>query len=270
MLYIVQVVMWGVAETPRLFTDEARARAAFVEGARKNWEQRYSAYCEHHGVGNEDFASAQAFVKALDVSEKSTINLWSFSADEAGLGETKPAAGSEEFGLLAKEVVAVKEGLTRLLGDVSKLVDRFAAQDTAPVEAQAVEAPQEKRTPSSAAPQQKQEADPGKYATKEWSNFVAEIRGACSGSKNECALLPRGMWRHDVYGNLTALEYWDWVADRMVNYKERAQAANYTVIADPDSLGYHRFSNAEGDLSEDDYRSEWEAWCAAGLHLETT
>ena len=60
MLHIVQVVMWGVAETPQLFLDEATARTAYVECAKKHWEQRYSAYCEHHGVSSDLFASAQA------------------------------------------------------------------------------------------------------------------------------------------------------------------------------------------------------------------
>ncbi len=92
MVHIVQVVMWGVAETPQLFADESKARAAYVECAKKHWGQRYAAYCEHHGLSSDTFDSAQGFVDTLDVSEKSRIHYWTVNADELGLGDSKERA----------------------------------------------------------------------------------------------------------------------------------------------------------------------------------
>jgi hypothetical protein len=263
MLHIVQTVMWGVAETPRLFLDETKAQAAYVECARKQWAQRYAAYCEHHGVSGDSYASAQAFVSTIDVSEKSTINFWSLDPEEAGLGEWKNpilGPGVEEFQHVAKDIVAVKEGLARLLEDVSALTDRCVRMDVAPAEKTA--------PPPPAAPQEKPEAAPETYTTPEWKNFVGLIQRLFSGSRNQSDLLPRDDWRQDVYSNRTSLEYWDWVADRIVKYKEKAQNAGYSVVEDPAAPGCHRFANKEGITSEDCYDSEWVAWCAAGLHLE--
>ncbi|HJV34030.1 hypothetical protein [Geomonas sp.] len=269
MLHIVQVVKWGVAETPQIFTVETKAQAAYVESADKQWDQRYQAYCEHHGLKKEAFTAARAFVKSIDVSEKSTVNFWSLPFQELGQDDAQRSARAEEESRrLAVEIVAIKEGLTQLLQDVSKLADGYARHDSAPMDAQGSEQPAASTSPPPPAAQQKQESDPDKYTTKEWSVFVADIRRLCSGSKNECSLLPRGAWRNDVYSNATSLEYWDWVADRMEYYKERAKAAGYSVNTEFDSPDYLKFANKEGDASEESYPSEWEAWCAAGLYLE--
>ena len=270
MLHIVQVVKWGVAETPQLFVDEEKARSAFVQCAREHWMERYSAYCDHHGVSSDSFASAQAFVKTLDASEKSKINLWTFNPEEIGLSSSKSPMHSpapEAFLQVTKKIEAVKDGLAQLLNDLSCLADRFAPMDASPGEAQA--AVPEKTAPSIPAhPQEEPESDPQKYTTPEWKNFVGTITRLGSGSRNEFHLLPRDVWRQDVYSNRTALEYWDWVADSILKYKELAQNTNYSVIEDPDSSGYYRFKNEEGDESEDCCDSEWEAWCAAGLYSE--
>lgn len=273
MLHIVQVVMWGVAETPRLFPDEAKARAAYVEYAQKRWEQRYAAYCEHHGVGSDSFASAHAFVKTIDVSEKSTINYWPLNPEEAGLGDSKSVlcgAEREEFRHVAEGIVAVKEGLARLLDDVSNLADRVARLDVPPAKARSGGEAEKPAPPPSLPPQVKPEPVPETYATPEWKAFVGTIKRLCSGSRNDFYLLPRDDWRQDVYSNRTSLEYWDWAADKIVKYKEKAKDASYSVIEDPDSPGCYKFANREGIASEECYDSEWEAWCAAGLHLETT
>jgi hypothetical protein len=269
MLHIVQVVKWGVAETPQIFTDETKAQAAYVESADKQWEQRYYAYCEHHGLNKGAFASAQAFITSIDVSEKSTVNFWSLPFEEAGQYDAQRSARpQEETRRLALEIVAIKEGLTHLLQDVSRLAAGFPEVDAPSTDAQSNGRPAESAPPPPTAAQQQQESDPGKYTTKEWSAFVADIRRLCCGSKNESGLMPRGAWRNDVYSNATSLEYWDWVADRMEYYKKSAMAADYTVNTDPDSADYLKFANKEGDASEESYHSEWEAWCAAGLYLE--
>jgi hypothetical protein len=231
MLHIVQVVTRGVAETPQLFLDDAKARTAFVEGVRKHWEERYSDYCGHHGLSGDSFASAQAFVSTIDVSEKSRIHYWTFKAEEIGLGNRK------------------------ICGDAS------------PVEAQTGDGPKVVPPPP-AVRQEKPEPDPAACATPEWKAFVGTIKRLGSGSRNEFYLLHRDDWRQDVYSDRTSLEYWDWVADRIMKYKERAKCANYSVIEDPAASGCYKFINQEGIASEDCCDSEWEAWCAAGLDLE--
>jgi hypothetical protein len=271
MLHVVQVVMWGVAETPQLFLDEAKARSAYVECARKHWAQRYAAYCEHHDASVDCFASAQAFVNTIDVSEKSAINYWTLNPEEAGLGDAELCGpGPEEFRQVAEGIVAVKEGLTRLLDDVSHLTDRCARLAVEPVEAQTVEGPGKTAPSPSAVPEEEPESAPETYTTAEWKTFAGTIKRLCSGSRNEFYLLPRDNWRQAVYSNRTSLEYWDWLADRIVKYKENAKSAGFSVIEEPDSPGYYKFTNREGIASEDCYDSEWEAWCAAGLHLEGT
>ncbi len=271
MLYIVQVVMWGVAETPQLFLDEGKARSFYAECAKKYWEQRYSAYCEHQGVSGDCFASAQAFVDTIDVSEKSTINYWTVNPEEAGLGGSKAPQcppDPEGFGHFTKEIFAIKEGLARLLEDVSKLTDRLASKDVSPLAVQAVDEPEKTALSPLAAPQEKPEPEPGTYITPEWKTFVGTVKRSCSGGRNEFHLLPRDDWRQDVYSNRTSLEYWDWSANKIMRYKEKAKNANYSVIEDPDSPGCYTFTNREGIASEECCDSEWEAWCAAGLHLE--
>ena len=271
MLHVVQVVMWGVAETPQLFLDEAKALTAYVECAKRFWEQRYSAYCEHHGLSSDACASAQAFVSTIDVSEKSALNYWTFNAEEVGLGDAaNPLGGSrlEEFRHVAKGLVAVKTGLARLLEDLSNLTDRFSRMDKSPVEAQTVDGPGQIVPSPSAVPQEMPEPDPATRTTPEWKAFVGAIMRLGSGSRNEFYLLNRDDWRQDVYSNRTSLEYWDWVADRIRKHKERAKNAGYSVIEDPASPGCYKFTNQEGIASEDCCDSEWEAWCAAGLDLE--
>jgi hypothetical protein len=270
MLHIVQVVLWGVAETPQLFVDEEMARTAFVESTKKHWEQRYSAYCEHNSLSSDAFESAQGFVNTIDVSEKSRIHYWTFSAEEAGLGDSKnpmSGAGLEEFRNAAEGIDAVKTGLTRLLNDVSALTDRLSRLVPSLAEEQKVETPETIAPSPSPVWQEFSESDPATYKTPEWKEFVGTVMGL-GGGRNEFYLLRREDWRQDVYSNRTSLEYWDWVADRVMGYKERAENANYSVIEDPESPGCYKFKNREGIASEYCGDSEWEAWCAAGLDLE--
>jgi hypothetical protein len=271
MLHIVQIVMWGVAETPRVFVDEAKARAAYVEGAKTHWEQRYSAYCEHHGLSGDSFAAAQAFVNTIDVSEKSRLHYWTFNAEELDLGELKDPQGEtarEELRQVAEGIIAVQTGLTRLLDDLSILTDRFSRMDLSPVAAPTAAGPEKAVPALSAIRQEEPEPDPATYTTPEWKAFVGTIKRFGSGSKNEFQLLRRDDWRQDVYSNRTSLEYWDWVADRVRKFIGRAKKANYSIIEDPDSPGCYRYTNQEGIASDDCCNSEWEAWCAAGLDLE--
>jgi len=271
MLHVVQVVIWGVAETPQLFLDEAKAGAAYVECAKKHWEQRYSAYCEHHGLSSDSFAVAQTFVGTIDVSEKSRINYWTFDVEEAGLGgmtSLPGGAGMKELRHAAEEIVAVKAGMERLMDDLSHLVDRFARMDVSPVEAPVAGGPEMVEAFPDAVRQEEAEPDPAARATPEWQAFVGTIKRLGSGSRNEFLLLHRDDWRKEVYNNRTSLEYWDWVADRIGKYKERAKNAGYSIFVDPDSPGCYRFTDPGGIANDDCFDSEWEGWCAAGLDFE--
>jgi hypothetical protein len=268
MLYFVQTVMWGVAEKPVLFFDEEKAGVAYVEGVRRNWTQRYAAYCEHHSLPGDSFASAQAFVKTLDLSEKSTVNFWSFDREEAALAEPEHA-GAEEFRQLSEGIGAVKDGLARLLEDVAGLAERFHRPAKPQVEPAVVET--EKPAVAylgNSLKEERQETTPEACAGPEWQTFVGTVKRLATGPRNDFALLTRDDWRQDVYSSRTSLEYWDWVADRIMMYKETAIAADYSITQLPDSAGCWTFGNMEGVTAEETLGSEWEAWCAAGLHAE--
>jgi hypothetical protein len=269
MVYIVQAVMWGVAEAPQLFLDEAQAKAAYVACAGKLWGQRFTAYCEHHGLDRASFASAQAFVSSIDVSEKSSLNFWSYTPEEAGLGDAHvPTGGSGQEALqqVTDEIAAIKEGLMRLVEDVSHLSVRLAGAGS-PTKDQDVAPPGTSPSPSPT-PLERPQPDPARYTQPEWQTFVGTVKRLGSGPRNEFYLLPRDDWRQDVYSNRTSLEYWEWVADNIMTNKELAKSANYSVIEAPDTPGCYKFTDGEGTASEDCYASEWEAWCAAGLHVE--
>src|SRR5512133_1930007 len=82
MLHIVQVLLSGSAETPRVFFDEGAARAAYVECAKKYWNQSYAAYCEGRGLDGTSFSSAQAFVAGFDLADRSRIHYWSVTPED--------------------------------------------------------------------------------------------------------------------------------------------------------------------------------------------
>jgi hypothetical protein len=269
MLYIVQAVMWGVAEKPELFAEEEKARSAYVAATGKNWAQRYAAYCEHHGVSGDSFASAEGFVKTLDVSEKSTVNFWTFDLEEAGSGEQKEAGDADRR--VAQGIVAVREGLARLLDDVTRLAETFVSSVDSPVEAEAPVGEMKSLPPPGSAPDLKDrrpEPTPEACARPEWQTFLATVKRLATGPRNDFALLTRDDWRQDVYSSRTSLEYWDWVADRIMKYKETAVGAGCTVSQHPDSPGCWTFGDLEGITAEGTFDSEWEGWCAAGLHVE--
>jgi hypothetical protein len=269
MVYIVQAVMWGVAEAPQLFLDEAQARAAYVACADKHWEQRFTAYCERHGLDRACFASARAFVSSIDVSEKSSLNFWSYPPEEAGLGDAYlPTGGSgrEALQQVTAEIAAIKEGLMRLVEDVSRLSVRLAGAGSPTID-QDVALPETSSPSPSPTPRGRPQPDPARYTQPEWQTFVGTVKRLGSGPRNEFYLLPRDDWRQDVYSNRTSLEYWEWVADNIMTYQELAKSVNYSVIEAPDAPGGYKFRDGEGTASEDCYASEWEAWCAAGLHV---
>lgn len=263
MLHIVQAVIWGVAESPRIFRDAEQARAAFVDCTRQKWGQRYGAYCEHNGLPGGSFDSAQAFVNSLDVSEKSSVHFWSLAVEEGDGGITQPEFGRDdrEIGQLSKKISLIENGLAQLLDVIVLLAANYAAN------APGVTAKECDSDKPQELPEQKMEAAPETYATREWQEFAATIKHQLCGSRNQSELFPRDGWRQAVYSRQTSLEYWDWVADRAKRSKENAQHAGFVVYAEPGILGSFKYAGREGETSQENFSSEWEAWCAAGMHL---
>lgn len=274
MLHIVQVVFAGLAEMPRIFLDQAAAESAYVEHVKKCWKQSYSAYCERNGVGTDCFASAQAFLDTLDLSEKSRINYWVVNAVDAGLEKMENLERlkqrRENTENLVKRVeqrsAAFREGLTGLLDDMAQLRDNFDL-DASPAEARAAEPEGDTGLTPSMAEQDTPEESAAIYATKEWKALVGSIMNMCGGNRSEFSPLSRSDWRQAVYSDLTSLEYWNWVAEEINTYKEKAEKAKYSLVEDPDSPGHYKIRTPQGTVGEASFYSEWEAWCHAGMHL---
>ena len=275
MLHIVQVVFAGVAATPQVFLDQAAAESAFVEQVKGSWRQSYSAYCEGSDAAMDAFASARAFLDTLDLSEKGRINYWTVSPEGGRPDTLQDLAGlrqlRENIGKLVKQVetrsAAVRDELSGLLEDIAQLSGTVGEVD-APAAAVQPVAPEGSTAPAPA-PAQKTERveDAEKYATKEWKSFVGFIMNLSGGSRSDFPLLPRPDWRQEVYSDLTELEYWEWVAVKIDKYKEAAEKAGYSVIADPASPGHYKFKTPDGTVAEPSFISDWEAWCYAGMEV---
>ena len=289
MLHIVQVVLSGGAETPKVFLDEAAAHAAFVDCAKTYWEQSYAAYCERTGVDADSFSSAQAFVAAFDLADRNRIHCWSVTPADAGAGifdTLLPGAAAlqerrEQILRLADEVEQasgiVREGLTELLDTLAGLTGTATARDMPPVlpvsgqdapgRLAATELPASE-LPATQPPQEAPQPSAEQYNTKEWKDYVESIKNMCGGSRSEFHLFNRYDWRQAVYSGETTFEYWQWVAVTIDRYIERAQQAGYAVVPDPDKPENYRFRTPEGVVSDISNDTEGEAWCRAGLHLE--
>ncbi len=298
MLHIVQVVFAGVAETPQVFLDPAKAESAFVEQVKKIWKQSYPAHCEASGVEIDAIASARSFLETLDLSEKSRINYWTVSPDDGDLGGMFKELAEfrqrqEEIGKLVRQVdqksSAVRDRLAGLLDDIAKLSGNFEDTGATPNENPgslpeipgglpfasgspfAPTPPRPPASPPTPDPVPAKCVEEGEcaeiYTTKEWKNFVGMIMNTSGGNRSEFSLLPRTDWRQAVYSDDTHLEYWDWAAEMIHKYKEVAAKAGYAVVEDQESPGHYRFRIPEGTVDETSFYSEWEAWCYAGMQL---
>jgi hypothetical protein len=282
MLHIVQVVLAGGAEIPRVFFDETAAQAAFVACAKRYWAQSYAAYCERDGVNGDFFSSAQAFVATLDLADRSRIHYWNVTPEDAGAGSASgllPGAAAlkerrEHLLRVAREVeeasLTVRDGLTELLDAIAGLSGDAADTGVQPMKPGADQdapgrlATTELSSPAPEAPQPSAE----RYNTREWKEYVESIKSMCGGNRSEFHLFNRYDWRQAVYGSETAFEYWEWVAVQIDEHIEKAQRAGYSVVDDPDKPGHYRFRTPEGVVSDISNEAEGEAWCRAGLHLE--
>ncbi len=279
MLHIVQVVLSGNAEAPKLYLDEVAAQAAFVECAKTYWAQSYAAYCERNGVDSTQFSSAQAFIASLDLADRSRIHYWTLTPEDAGAAGLASLPGlaelnkrREEIELLVRDVEqasgAVSRGLTELLETVAVLTGEGTgvaappAVKDAPGHLAAAEVPS--TPPTETPPQPSAEM----YTTKEWQEYVESIKNMCGGNRSEFHLFTRHDWRQAVYSGQTSFEYWEWVAATIDHYIEKAQQAGYSVVEDPDKPGCYRFKTPGGVVSDISNEAQGEAWCRAGLHLE--
>lgn len=283
MLHIVQVIISGSAELPKLFIETAKAESAYVEYTKYVWAQSYSAYCEQRGISVDCFASAQAFVDSLAVSEKCTLHYWVVKPEDIGLDKSNiNLLGAEQNRKQREHIVAltkkaeiacvtVKEGLTELLDTIRVLTDTVTSMDVLGTDSQSVGSPGGDGGLSTPLVQQeKTKETDDMYRTPEWKAFVGSITGICGGSRSEYHLFTRHDWRQDVYSNVTSFDYWEWVAAKIYHYKEKAINANYSVIEDSESPGHYKFKTPKGIVSDISCYAEWEAWCHAGLHLEET
>ena len=281
MLHIVQVVLSGIAEIPKLFIDEAKAESAYVECAKEYWAQSYSAYCDQNNVSRNCFSSAKAFVKTLDSVDTSKINYWIVKPEDTGLdklnllllGPESIEERREHILRLTKEVeqasLAVKEGLTELLDKIAGLADNVNGLDVLLTDDQYVDRPEgDIGLPPSKLPQEVPEEIDEKYKTPEWEKYVESIKNLCGGSWSEFRLFTRHDWRQEVYGNSTSFEYWEWVAAKIDNCIGKAENAGYSVFEDSDQPGQYKFKTPDGIGSELSCNTEEEAWCHACLHFD--
>ncbi|MEJ2199793.1 MAG: hypothetical protein P8X63_02070 [Desulfuromonadaceae bacterium] len=117
------------------------------------------------------------------------------------------------------------------------------------------------------APSQPVEAPPvEKTETPEWGKMVMEISGQIGGMRNEHKYFTKQDWRHDIYSNLTSLEYLDWVAVKVDQCITEAKQVGYSLERDLNEFGRFFFQTPAGQQSAKSYGSETTAWCEAFLH----
>lgn len=295
MVHIVQVVLSGSAEPPRVFLSEADAQAAYVACARKYWATSYTTYCERNGQNADSFAAAQAFAASFDLADRSRLHYWHLTPEDAGEGADLLLPGvaalverREQLTRLAREIEQasgiVRDGLAELLDTIGGVsgscevpaVVPGAACQSVPCSANAernapgrftpVELPAEETEEQPVADQPK--PDDERFKTKEWRDYVSSLMGMCGGNRSEFPLFTRHDWRQAVYSSATSLEYWDWAALEIDNHIEAAQKAGYSVIDDPDKDGHYRFKTPAGEVNEHSCEAQGDAWCRAGLHLK--
>jgi len=277
MLHIVQVVLPGTVEKPQVFVEKSHAEAAFVAATQKYWKQAYAAYCENEDGDGDSYASAQAFVASFDLADRSRIQLWSLSPEDAGseFGAGVPDVRQERLSQLVAEMEQALEPfrcgmaeLRELVGDSHSVKPREEVPPLPPVN----ERSQPRRLAAAdSLPAAKTPATPetsrDRYDSKAREAYIGSIMHMSGGNRNEFKLFQRSDWRQAVYSDETALEYWEWVVSQIDTHIEQAQEAGYTVYEDPEQPGCYRFKSPTGEVSDVAVKAEGETWCRAGLHL---
>jgi hypothetical protein len=270
-LYIVQIIVSGTVEPPRVFADQSCAQTAFIALVREYCATAFAEYCAVNEADPESFTTAKAFADTRD-KEDICFRYWELAPEAEGdvarqvqlpkqSRETVLKAATEtqqqvlgvqtELRGLAEKLTGMSQELIRLqslLGDEGKEADSDGTSD----------APESSKT----AP----EALDEKYQTAEWQDFVQSLIRMCGGNWGEFPLLSRQDWRQAVYSNHTTLQYWEWVAITIDQSIERARTSGYAVEEDSEQSGHFAYLTPTGERSSTLYEMEDLAWCAAGLH----
>lgn len=281
MLHIIQVVVSGYAELPKLFVDEALAESAYIEGAKTFWPQSYLSYCTQNGISQESLSSAKEFIKSFDVAEKSKINHWVVKPEDIGLdklsllmlGDESVQEKRRQVQRLSEELerkaAAVKKDLADFFGTCSDLVEKVSTIDMLLPGTAGDSGVDHGPMPEIAPPvQDEPEVIDEKYTTPEWQVFVGSIKNLCGGSWSEFPLFNKHDWRQEVYSDLTSFMYWEWAAKKIDDCTVKAKDAGYTVSPDHNQSGNYLFTSPDGITQETSYTSEAEAWCHASFHLD--
>jgi len=280
MLHIVQVVLPGSVETPQVFIDKVQAEAAFVASAKKYWRQSYAAFCEEAGGDADDYATAQAFVATFDLADRSRIHEWSVEIETGGAGDIERllpggAALQEQQERIQQLVVEVEQASGVVRAGMSELLEILSGVTTTteparkkqPSDSLRSQPGQLKNFTAPTAPSTTQNSS-SSFSSEERQAFIGSIMHMSGGNRSEAKLFDRAAWRQAVYSDETALEYWDWVADQIDAYIDKAQQAGYSVIDDTEQSDCYWFQTPDGFVGEISCKAAGEAWCRAGLHLE--
>jgi len=277
MLHIVQVILPGGVEKPQVFVEQSHAEAAFIAATQKYWKQAYAAYCEKAGVDGDSYASAQAFVASFDLADRSRIQLWSLTPEDAG-SEFCAGVLDERRERLSQLVAELEQASELFRGGMGELRELAGVSTSAnpreevpplppvsersqPRRLAAAEGLSAAKTPAAA------ETESDRYDNEAREAYVGSIMHMSGGNRSEYKLFSRADWRQAVYSDVTSLEYWEWVAAQIDAHIEQAQEAGYTVYEDPEQPGCYRFKSSTGEVGDVAVKAEGEAWCRAGLHL---
>jgi len=271
MLYIVQVIVSGIAAPPRVFADRSCGEKAFIALIREHCAVAFAEYCSAQGADPESFTTARAFADARS-GEKVCFAYWELMIEADG-----EAAKPVQLSLQSREPVlkAATEAQQQVLAvqtDLRGLAEKLTGMSQELIHLQNLLGAEGEETDADEASGAAEVSKPAqvaldeKYLTAEWQDFVQSLIRMCGGNWGEFPLLSRQDWRHAVYSNHTTLQYWEWVAITIDQAIETARTAGYTVEEDGEQSGHFAYLTPTGERSSTLYEMEDLAWCAAGLH----
>jgi len=270
--YVIQIIVSGKIVPPRVFADQTCAQAAFVALVREHRAAAYAEYCFRHEADPEAFTTAKAFAGTGEEDEPVRFCYWELALDDDGSAATQaqsPPQSREPVLQAAAETQQQVLGVqTELRGLVAKLTG--LSQELIQLQTLLGDEGEEAAADETSGAAELAEPAPDvldeKYQTAEWRDFVQSLIRMCGGNWGEFPLLSRQDWRQAVYGNLTALSYWEWVAITIDQSIERAKNSGYAVEEDGEKRGHFAYRTPTGERSTNLYELEDLAWCAAGLH----
>lgn len=267
MYYVVQMILAGETNPPKIFVDQFLAKQTFVSLVREHLAEEYAGYCASTEADPDSFKSAHAFAKTL-LDEDTCIYHWEVNVEKSEHpGKDHPLShptsesfleatsnAQQQILCVQTELRNLAEQLTGISQEFLRLQQQADAEDMdGPVVAPELVEP---------APENLDE----KYQTEEWRDFVQTLTQLCGGNWGEFPLLPRQDWRKAVYDNDTTQQYWEWVAITIDKSINRAKLSGYTIEENGEQSGHFNYISPVGERSTTSYEMEDLAWCAAGLH----